>query len=130
MVAGRHPERVAPAQRTGTQYQDIYARSAPLEGTACLHAAPKTGLSDIGHVQPQNLTMVYRFVDAEGWAHAFPLDSVGRASRSLGGDPREVSTQTHARVHRRAIGQRSIKNHSASYDRPSLPRPASPKIGV
>ena len=122
MVAGRHPERVAPAQRTGTQYQDIYVRSAPLEGTACLHAAPKTGLSDLGHVQPLNLTMVYRFVDAdterllglaadlvrlnpdviliagqresraEGWARAFPLDSFGRASRSLGGDPREAST--------------------------------------
>jgi hypothetical protein len=149
MGAGLRPERVAPAQR-----------SAPRERTACLHAAPETVLSDLGHVQPRKLTMVYRFVDAdterlhglaadlvrvnpdvsliagqreiraEGWARAFPLDSFGRASRSLGGDPREVSTQWHARVHRRAIGRRSIKHHSASYDRPSLPRPASPKIRV
>jgi hypothetical protein len=71
-----------------------------------------------------------REIRAEGWARAFPLDSFGRARRSLGGDPREVSTQRHARVHRRAIGRRSIKNHSASRDRPSRTLSASPKIRV
>jgi hypothetical protein len=148
MGAGRRPERVA------------YVPSAPRERTACLHAAPETGLSDLGHVQPRNLTMVYRFVDAdterlhglaadlvrlnpdviliagqreiraEGWARAFPLDSFGRASRSLGDDPRKVSTQRHARLHQRAIGRRSIKNHSAFRDRPSRTLSASPKIRV
>ena len=65
MGAGLRPERVAPAQRTGTQYQDIYVRSAPRERTARLQAAPETRLSDLGHVQPRNLSMVYRFVDAD-----------------------------------------------------------------
>jgi len=71
-----------------------------------------------------------REIRAEGCARAFPLDSFRRVSRPLGGDPRKVSTQRHARVHRRGIGRRSIKHHSASYDRPSRALSASPKIRV
>ncbi len=63
-------------------------------------------------------------------SHDFPLDSIGRVTRSLGSSPRQLPAQRHARVYSYAIGQDPIENHFASQDRPSLAFSESPKTRV
>jgi hypothetical protein len=70
--------------------------------------------ADLGRLNPDVIPIAgYREIRAEGWARIFPLDSFGRASRSLGGDPREVSdpaarTRPPARD-RAAVNQKSFR---------------------
>ena len=60
----------------------------------------------------------------------FPLDSLGRVSRSVVDGPCQLQAQAHALVHRYANERDPIRNDFASRDRPPLALSESPKIGV
>jgi hypothetical protein len=49
--------------------------------------------------------------------HAFPLDSLRRVTRSLGGNPRQATTQRPAGTRHCTVGRARIKNRFSSGNR-------------
>jgi hypothetical protein len=70
------------------------------------------------------------WIHLEWTYHAFPLDSLERVTRSLGGSPRQMRARQHMRVQGCAIGRGQIKNHPAPRDRPSQTLPGGSKARV